>query len=63
MIECKYTTYCRALDFVLDRLEFKKMIVKNHLYKIDHWEQSTDQLIKSLKIIAWWNQKWLRINN
>ena len=32
MIECKGAIYCKAIDFVMDRLQFEKPIVKNNLY-------------------------------
>ena len=33
MIRWKYTIYCKAIDFVLDYLQFEKPIVKKDLHK------------------------------
>ena len=35
MIKSKYAIYCRAISFVLDRLQFKEPIVKNNLHNQD----------------------------
>ena len=67
MIEYKYAIYYRVIDFVLDRLQFKKLLVENNLNKQDwetnqptNWSKSRSIVWQTWQITVWWNQNQLK---
>ena len=47
--------YCKAIDYVLDGLQFEEWIIENNLYK-QGWESNQPINWPKLRIIAW--QTW-----